>query len=68
MPEKPKSPDINAAVVRSLLLLTEGDPSIFRRATAPPREITNYIHHATAAQLHGLMIATLSAWHKRKGK
>ena len=68
MPNKPKRPDPDAAVIRSLLLLTEGDPSAFRDATAPPPEITAYIHRASAPQLHGLLIATLSAWHAIKGK
>ena len=68
MPEEPHPPDLDAAVVRSLCLLTEGDPSAFRKTTAPPRHVTSYLARATPAELHGLLIATLSAWHESKTK
>ena len=63
MPSKPKRPDVDAAVLRSLLRLTEGDPSSFTAATGPPPEITAYIRRAPPAEIRGLLIAALRQWH-----
>jgi len=56
--------EIEIQLVRSLLRLTEGNPSEFADLAPHPRSITKWLHRADIRQVRGLLIATLRRWHQ----
>ena len=62
-PSEPSSHDLDAAVLRSLLLLSGGNPLEFREYDLPPEEILSWIKRAERRELNGLLIVSLRKWH-----
>ena len=66
-PGEPSGQDLDAAVLRSLLLLSDGDPLEFREYRRPPEEILSWIKRADRHQLNGLLVTALRQWHALRG-
>lgn len=64
---EPSGQDLDAAVLRSLLLRSAGDPQEFCEYRRPPEEILSWIEHADRRQLNGLLVAALRQWHASSG-
>ena len=62
-PSEPSDQDLDAAVLRSLLLLSAGDSQEFRDFHLPPEEILTWIKRADRQELNGLLITALRQWH-----
>ena len=60
--------DLDAAVLRSLLLLSAGDSQEFREHRLPPEEILAWIKRADRRELSGLLITALRQWHASSGR
>lgn len=60
--------DPEAAVVRSLMLLTMGQTSDFRDHEQPPAHIEAWLKSAEPRQVRGLLMVTLRRWHELSGK
>ena len=60
--------DPEAAVVRSLTLLTMGRTSDFRDHEQPPGDIQSWLQRAEPRQVRGLLMVTLRRWHELSGK
>ena len=63
-----KAIDPEAAVVRSLTLLTMGRTSDFRDHEQPPAHIEAWLKSAELRQVRGLRMVTLRRWHELSGK
>ena len=59
---------IEIATIRSLLRLTEGDPTEFADSSPPPRSIAQWLRRTDLRQVRGLLIDTLQHWHKLRGQ
>ena len=60
--------DPEAAVVRSLMLLTMGHTIDFRDHEQPPAHIEAWLKSAEPRQVRGLLMVTLRRWHELSGK
>ena len=67
-PSEPAGQDLDAAVLRSLLVLSAGDLLEFCEYRRPPEEILSWIEHADRRQLNGLLITALRQWHANSGR
>ncbi|MEN0112005.1 MAG: hypothetical protein AAF805_14895 [Planctomycetota bacterium] len=54
---------LDVAVIRSLVLLTEGRVAPFAEADDPPADVTAWIASADAALVRGALIRVLRRWH-----
>ena len=57
----------DAETIWALLLLTGDDLAQFTDNTPPPAIIRNYIRHANAPQLRGLLIETAAQFYRMRG-
>jgi hypothetical protein len=60
--------DLEAAVVRSLTLLTMGHAIDFRDYRQPPAHIQAWLKRASTDEVRGLLMMTLRRWHELRGK
>lgn len=60
--------DLEAAVVRSLTLLTMGHAIDFRDYQQPPGHIQAWLKRAQPDEVRGLLLMTLRRWHELGGK
>lgn len=60
--------DLEAAVVRSLTLLTMGHAIDFREYQQPPGHIQAWLQRASADEVRGLLMMTLRRWHELRGR
>ncbi len=60
--------DLEAAVVRSLTLLTMGHTIDFRDNEQPPDHVQAWLQSAEPRQVRGLLMATLQRWHELSAK
>ena len=68
-PSEPSNDDLDAAVLRSLILLSPGDSLEFREHRLPPEEILGWIERADRRELNGLLVVVLRQWHAlRRGE
>ena len=68
-PSEPSGQDLDAAVLRSLMLLSPGDSQAFREHRLPPEDILTWIKRADRRELNGLLITALRQWHAlRRGE
>jgi len=56
--------DLEAAVIRSLVLLTLGDTDDFSLCADPPQKVTQWLTQAKMEPVRGLLMATLRRWHE----
>lgn len=61
---KEEGGNLDAAVIRSLLLLTSGDLQEFSQFLSPPAKIRSWIEKADRPQVHGAMISVIHRWHE----
>ena len=62
-PSEPSGQNLDAAVLRSLMLLSPGNPLAFREHRLPPEEILTWIKRADRRELNGLLMTALRQWH-----
>ena len=60
--------DLEAAVVRSLTLLTMGHAIDFRDYQQPPGHVQAWLQRAELNEVRGLLMMTLRRWHEIRGK
>ncbi len=60
--------DPEAAVIRSLTLLTMGQTIDFRDHEQPPAHIETWLQNAEPRQVRGLLMVTLRRWHELSRK
>ncbi len=60
--------DPEAAVVRSLMLLTMGNTTDFCDFEQPPTHVQTWLQSAEPRQVRGLLMMTLRRWHELNGK
>ena len=56
--------NLDAAVLRSLLMLTSGDLREFSHYKLPPAKIQSWVEEANSRQVHGALILVLRRWHE----
>jgi len=58
--------NVDAAVLRSLTLLTEGDLKAVSDVRWPPKHVLQWLQRADLLRIHGLLILALQRWHELK--
>lgn len=61
-PGEPFDPDV--ATIRSLSLITGGDPLEFTEHDPPPSGVRRWLRTANLRQARGLLLETLRRWHE----
>ena len=64
MPKRTPQELQDAHLIRSLRLLTNGNPTEFQNHTASPPALRQTIRQADAPLTHGLLIEILQRWHE----
>lgn len=56
--------DLEAAVIRSMTLLTLGNTVDFQDYEEPPPEIRSWINNSSVSHVRGLLMFSLKRWHE----
>jgi|GEM_PF-3476079 len=56
--------NLSATTLRSLSLITAGDPIEFTDRQQPPVEVLSWLYEADLVGAHGLLFETLYRWHE----